>query len=129
MKKQSLSWLALLLAVVLSVGFASCKDDDDDDKDNGEPGTEAGVGLSIVGTWRYTFSTGYITYTFNANGRGSEIEVDHAGGNHADNFSYVYDDEEGTVVILYDEGYDETLDVVFVNSNVIYVDGDKWTRQ
>ena len=63
-----MSWLALLLAVVFSVGFASCDKDDDDDKDNGGPGTEAGVNLSIVGIWKYTFSSGYITYTFNANG-------------------------------------------------------------
>ena len=63
------------------------------------------------------------------NGTGSEIEVDHASGNHASNFSYVYDDETGTVVILYDDGYDETLEVVFVNSNVIYLDGDKLVRQ
>lgn len=124
-----MSWLALLLAVVLSVGFSSCDKDDDDDKDNGGPGTEAGVNLSIVGIWKYTFSSGYITYTFNANGTGSEIEVDHASGNHASNFSYVYDDETGTVVILYDDGYDETLEVVFVNSNVIYLDGDKLVRQ
>ena len=32
MKKQSLGWLVLLLAVVFSVGFASCdKDDDEED--------------------------------------------------------------------------------------------------
>lgn len=128
MKKQSLSWLALLLAVVLSVGFASCKDDDDEEANGGGTGVEAGIG-NIVGTWRYTFSSGYITFTFNADGTGSDIEIDHASENHGSNFSYVYDGEEGVVVILYDEGYTETYDVVFVNSNVMYLDGEKLVRQ
>lgn len=50
-------------------------------------------------------------------------------GNEVGYFSYVYDDETGTVVILHDDGYDEILEVVFVNSNVIYLDGDKLVRQ
>ncbi len=150
MKKQSLGWLALLWAVVLSVGFISCDKDDDgedykphedayenglpgggseDGNQNGDSGTEAGGGLGIVGSWKHTFSSGYVIYTFNADGTGSEIEVDYADGNHASNFSYVYDEKEGMVVILYDDGYTETLEVLFVNPDVIYLDGDKLTRQ
>ena len=69
MKKQSLSWLALLLAVVLSVGFASCKDDDDD-----------GGNTSIIGTWRGDYSSGYYLITFREDGTGVEQEYDREDG-------------------------------------------------
>ena len=70
-KEKSLSWLALLLAVVFSVGFASCdKDDDDDGQGSG----------SIIGTWGYNLDTGYVHITFNEDGTGSEDEYDADGG-------------------------------------------------
>ena len=72
MKKQSLSWLALLLAVVLSVGFSSCDKDDDDENSSGG---------SIVGYWEFreVDDAGYVVeaYRFYADGtydmEGSEV--------------------------------------------------------
>ena len=135
-----MSWLALLLAVVLSVGFASC--DKDDDEDN-KPDTEADGGREdlddsdeeavsggIVGTWRYEFSTGYITMTFNANGTGREREVDYADGNHSSNFFYFYDEEEGTIYIEYDDEEEgDFYDIRFAGSDVMYLDGERMERQ
>lgn len=77
MKKQSLKWLALLLAVVLCAGFASCKDDDDED--NG-----GNLSTSIIGSWEYRDmdGAGYVieTYRFNADGT---YEVDGSEGTYS----------------------------------------------
>ena len=124
---------AVLAVLVPLLALSSCKKDE-----TSRP--------SIVGTWQLTKASilfdgeemefdaterlqAEISFVFNADGTGSEIEVDYADGNHASNFSYVYNGEEGVVVILYDDGYEETLEVLFVSSDVIYLDGDKLTRQ
>ena len=64
MKKQSSGWLALLLAVMFSVGFASCDKDDDEEDD---------MSVSIIGKWEYSDmeGAGYVgeVYTFYENGR------------------------------------------------------------
>ncbi len=44
MEKKYLSWMTVLLAVVFSMGFVACSDDDDDSK----------VTVSnLVGTWYF----------------------------------------------------------------------------
>ena len=51
--------MAILMVAIMSVGFMSCSKDDDVKKDS--------VG-SLVGTWRYNFSSGYDLLTFDQNG-------------------------------------------------------------
>lgn len=86
MKKQSLGWLVLLLAVVFSVGFASCDKDDDENS-----------GGNIVGTWEYeeTFGREYSIeiYRFYADGR---FEYEYLEGDYSSGNSRVLDESSGT---------------------------------
>ena len=91
MKKQSLSWLALLLAVVLSVGFASC-DKDDDQEETSIPETENtstfdetegddSFKYDVVGTWKAIYTWSYsgivetITMDINSDGTLTFLDV------------------------------------------------------
>lgn len=60
--------LFLLFCTLLAIGIACPGCNDGKDNGNGSP---------LVGTWRSTFSTGYIQYVFNADGLGSMYEVDY----------------------------------------------------
>lgn len=86
-KEKSLGWLALLLAVVFSVGFASCKDDDDDENSGG----------NIVGNWEYdeTFGSEYLIniYRFYADGT---FEYEYRMGDYSSGNSRVLDESSGT---------------------------------
>lgn len=122
MKKQSLSWLVLLLAVVLSVGFASCKDDDDD-----------GGNTSIIGTWRGDYSSGYYLITFREDGTGVEQEYDREDGMgegmlSADPFSWAQDGDR--IIIRYDDGYKETYEDVSISGNTLtFVNPDGYSER
>ena len=86
-KENSLGWLALLLAVVFSVGFASCKDDDDDENSGG----------NIVGTWECeeTFGREYSIdiYRFYADGT---FEYEYLEGDYSSGNSRVWAESSGT---------------------------------
>ena len=104
MKKQSLSWLALLLAVVFSVGFASC------DKDDDEPGGDGSLNkehdASLYGEWvedsgnRYVFDY----YCFYSDGTGIH-------GSYESDIDWVNEDED---IEWYTEG------------KYLYIDGAKY---
>ena len=126
MKKLAFNWLAVLLAVVLSVGFVSCKDDDDDDNGGGGGGATAS---SIVGTWRQDFSSGYILITFDRDGTGREQEYDTEDGGlaYSDSFSWAQDDK--TIILRYEDGYTDTYTVVSVSSTTLKMtDSDGYTE-
>lgn len=79
--------LFLLLAALFCgcATFVSCSDDDNG-SNNGNGDT------SLVGTWKHTFSSGYILLKFNSNGTGLWHEYDEADGGWYDpiyfNYSY-----------------------------------------
>ena len=102
---------------------------DNGGNEDGGNGNEDGGTSNITGKWRYVFSTGYITYTFNADGTGSEVEIDYASENHADTFTYVYNEGAGTITFFYSDGERYICEIEFINSNTIYLDGEKLTRQ
>ena len=51
----------------MGLSFVSCSSDDNDD----DGGNNTEVVESLVGTWKYTFSTGYQLITFRSNGKGT----------------------------------------------------------
>ena len=125
MKKLAFNWLAVLLAVVLSVGFSSCKDDDDDDNDGGGGGAAAG---SIVGTWRQDFSSGYVLITFDKDGTGREQEYDTEDGGLAYSDSFSWAQDGNSIFLRYEDGYRETYTDVTVSSNTLrWTDEDGYT--
>ena len=106
-----------------SSGGSNHDSDEDNSDDPGETNND------IVGTWRLNFSTGYITYTFYADGTGREVEIDYADGNYSDTFMYIYNEGAGTITVVYSDGERYAYEIEFVNSNMIYLDGEKLTRQ
>ena len=128
-KEKSLSWLALLLAVVFSVGFASCdKDDEDDGQGSG----------SIIGTWGYNLDTGYVHITFNEDGTGSEDEYDADGGMgegylYSASFSWRQDGDR-IIIKFDDDDYSQVYEDVSVTSTTLtwtdpYGDREMMKRQ
>ena len=77
-KFRGILWsiLAVLTVAMLSVGFASCGDDDD------EPSG------SVVGTWTGTNGTWNFTYVFNSNGTGSADGTSKRGSKHIWTFTW-----------------------------------------
>lgn len=64
-------------------------------------GQDDGLGSLICGTWRHTFSTGYIQIEFEPDGHGSWTEYDRADGSKPDTeyFSYAIDSETRQITI------------------------------
>ena len=113
--KERIKHLAMLVVVMaMALCAASCSDDDND---GGGGGTQG----SIVGAWRYTFSTGYVEYVFNANGTGTEREYDSADGGYGTThaFDYTYDSTSGSMNVRYDDGYSEVYTVEWLSSSSV----------
>ena len=109
MKKQSLGWLVLLLAVMFSVGFVSC-DKDDDEEDEGREGKGSlnkEHDATLYGEWvedsdnRYVFDY----YCFYSDGTGIH-------GSYESDIDYVNEDED---IEWYTEG-----------KKYLYIDGAKY---
>ena len=71
MKKYLLSLLAMMMVAAVSVCVVSCGDDDDD------KGGTISKPVSLVGTWKYTSSSGYCYLSFYDDGAVSYREYDH----------------------------------------------------
>ena len=61
---------------------------------------------SLVGTWKYTFSSGYVLLTFNQDGTGVYREYTHSRWDEPDPFTYTY--SSGVITFFY---YDDDDDV------------------
>jgi len=73
----------------------------------------------IVGTWKYTWSSGWCSFTFNANGRGSYNEYDNGHwDSYNETFSYTY---ANNIITFYWDGDDdpETIRVVSLTSSAL----------
>ena len=118
MKKVFNYLLIVTLLIGTAVSFGSCKDDDEDEKTGG---------YSIVGTWKHTFSTGYVLWTFNSNGTCVWSEKDYASESYTDYETYVY---ENGVLVCFDGDESEVWNLSWVDKNhFIDNDGDDWYRQ
>lgn len=105
------------LLIGTAVSFNSCKDDDDDDGKKGK----------IEGTWKCTFSTGYVLWTFNSNGTYVWSEKDYASESYTDYGTYVYDNG---VLVCFEGDEEEVWELTWVDKNhFIDDDGDDWYRQ
>ena len=145
-KKFFRGLLLFFVAAVLSVGFASCKDDDETPSPGNPsgPGTSNTSSFSLVGTWKCEWEEddeyGYDFATFNSDNTGTWGEYYYNGRN------WVYDDVESfTYAIVRKEtsetGYQlltlrlyfgdevETIEVEVLSSNKVVVDGDIYIRQ
>ena len=118
--------LALLAVLFLGFAFVSCSSDDKDD----DGGNNIEVVESLVGTWKYTFSTGYQLVTFKSNGKGSLKEIDYAAEDYKDSFTYSYDSDSQVLKIYWEDEDPEEWQVVSITSKKLVVideDGERMT--
>lgn len=124
--KKHLVYVVILLTIIVNVGLVSCSNDDN----NNQP-----TNSSIVGLWRHNFSSGYILICFNMDNTGYEQEYDETDGGlrHKHNFSYRYNEDDGHLLIVMDDG--DILDyiVMYINKTEMELfnsdDGsDKYVR-
>ena len=122
MKTKFFSWIVVIL---MGLTFAGCSKDDNGSEE------DSGTVTSIVGTWKYVFSTGYGLITFNQNGTGVACEYD-TDGNDEDPFTYIYDAEAKVLYINWiEETGDDELEICHIVSisktTAIVDDGEGYT--
>lgn len=85
------------------MGFSvvSCSSDNKDD-DGGNDTEEV---VSLVGTWKYNFSTGYQLITFKSNGKGTVKEIDYEAEDYEESFTYSYN-ANSQILRMYWDGED-----------------------
>lgn len=128
----------LLFVATLCVALAGCSKDNEDASgetpNTPEPG--GGTQVTLVGTWRHNFSTGYVLMYFGSSGKGWLQEYDEADGGWYDKdiFSYTYSATRKTITFTY-EGETERYDVLSLSASELvlqYEDDDdditRWTR-
>ena len=118
-----------LFAVLLSFAFASCDPDDDGD-DETTPETPV-VTNPLVGTWVCDEGDWKHTVTFNSDGTGKNIYLEYYDGTvekHEENFTYVYNESNSTVKIIFSGDGSETFDVKFISNNKMEYDGSIYVK-
>ncbi len=102
--------LFLLLAALFcgSATFTGCSDDDG-----------GGANNPLIGTWKYTFSTGYHLYYFGNNGHGWEQEYDNGRWGSKHTLKYNYLSSINQIIIVDDEGYTLTIDIISLTSDFL----------
>ena len=104
--------MTILMVAIMSVGFMSCSKDDDVKK-TGE--------VSLVGTWRYDFSTGYVLFTFSQDGTVRCQEYDH--GEWEEDKIYHYTFSNGILRITYEDGRErETIEVISLSDTKLVLE-------
>ena len=100
-----------VIAVIMSVNFAACSDDDED-KGSSNP---------IVGTWQEDEGNGnYFVWKFNADGTGIDQEYYNGQLEEPVTFTYTYDIKTTVLTITYKEEGDliaEDIDTYYVTIN------------
>ena len=103
-----------IVAIIISVNFAACSDDDEDDNN------------PLIGTWINSEGNATMTWTFKANGTGVEKYDDNEAGSELHevySFTYTYDINSSILTINYGESDDhgeitEDIDKYTISINV-----------
>ena len=114
-------FLSLLVILFMGLSFVSCSSDDNDD----DGGNNTEVVESLVGTWKYTFSTGYQLITFRSNGKGTLKEIDYEEDDYEDSFTYSYNANNQILKMYWEDEDPSEWEVVSITSNkLVLIDED-----
>lgn len=105
------------------MGFAvvGCSSDDKDD----DGGNNTEVVESLVGTWKYNFSTGYQLITFKSNGKGTVKEIDYEAEDYEESFTYSYNPDTQILKMYWeDEEASEWQVVSLTSKKLVVIDED-----
>lgn len=113
--------MILPLLLLLAVSTASCKDDKKDEPDSSEV---TGKASALIGTWTSSEEYETISFTFKADGTGTE-RYTYRGETEVDTFRWSATDY--TVTFKYSDG--EKWDVSYsVSGNILYLDGEPFYK-
>ncbi|WP_044266488.1 hypothetical protein [Bacteroides timonensis] len=99
-----------IVAVIMSVNFAACSDDDEEETPTNP----------LIGTWYEEPDTNgnYMVSTYNADGTGSEKEYYQGKFEEPYSFTYSYDKNTSIVTLHYvEEGYEDETDKYYITFN------------
>ena len=85
----------------------------------------------LVGTWVCDEGDWKHTVTFNSDGTGKNIYLEYYDGTvekHEENFTYVYNESNSTVKIIFSGDGSETFDVKFISNNKMEYDGSIYVK-
>jgi uncharacterized lipoprotein YehR (DUF1307 family) len=109
-----------ILAIIISVNFAACSDDDEDDNN------------PLIGTWINSEGNATMTWTFKANGTGVEKYDDNEAGSELHevySFTYTYDINSSILTINYGESDDHGEITEDIDKYTISINGDVMTTK
>ena len=109
-----------LVAVIMSVNFVACGDDDEDDNN------------PLIGTWINSEGNATMTWTFKANGTGVEKYDDNEAGSELHevySFTYTYDIKSSILTINYGESDDHGEITEDIDKYTISINGDVMTTK
>lgn len=128
--------LFLVVAVISIIAFTSCSKTGNNEPDKESQTTKTST---IVGKWKYSFSSGFCMLTFKADGSGVYYEYD---GGHIDAedepFYYKYDEDKCVLQIFWIEDgsvvEEDMCMLTWINNNTFVADDlldpkSTWTRQ
>ena len=105
---------------VASISLVSCGDDDPEPTPTSSSTSSSSSTASLVGTWKYTYSSGYVLLTFTQDGRGIYTEYKAGWEVDDDSFTYTYANNTITMIIFEGEDYDvETCKVLSLTSSTL----------
>lgn len=85
----------------------------------------------LVGTWRHSFSSGYVEITFNSDGTGRHYEYDSSDRGHEysiDEFSYSFDGRY--VTVHYDDGDKDIIQILSLSATkLVMMSSDGYTEE
>ena len=127
MKKTIKLFGLLFCALMMSVSFASCSDDDDDKNDKVSD-------TSIVGTWEWSDRYDYESITFRANGtfRSVYYELSDPSDKYTEEGRYILsgDLSKGAMLrMIWEEDDDDEVYMAYLSGNtlrLVYDDGDEY---
>lgn len=113
-KKRLWNLLAIMMVVMLSVGFASC--DDDVEGDDANP---------LIGTWvmQHQSNQDYDSYVFNRDGTGTMTIYRISSGNNS-SYPFTYSYGENILSIVYKDGDREMWRVTLTGKTMTMTDGE-----
>ena len=109
-----------IVAIIISVNFAACSDDDEDDNN------------PLIGTWINSEGNATMTWTFKANGTGVEKYDDNESGSELHevySFTYTYDINSSILTINYGESDDHGEITEDIDKYTISINGDVMTTK
>lgn len=111
----------IFFLLVMCFMFVACSSDSDSVE---EPTPEQEKELSITGTWRKQFNTGYVYMYFDKEGYGWEHEYDEADGGWYKKYHFTYhvDDISKKIVINWSDGYTETIIVAVLSETKLVLE-------